>query len=34
MEETIIKQIAAELKCKPVQIEHTLELLEQGNTIP
>lgn len=34
MEDKIIQQIAADLKCKPVQIEHTLELLEQGNTIP
>lgn len=34
METKIIEQIAKEQNIKPVQIEHTLDLLEQGATIP
>jgi len=34
MNENIIKSIAAELNIKNIQIEKTLKLLEEGNTIP
>ena len=34
MNENIIKNISTDLNIKTVQVEKTLKLLEEGNTIP